>query len=41
MPSPQYGDYQHDICFDGRESRPPKYPVEFASLDTETQTKQR
>ena len=37
----QYGDYQFDIYFDGLEGQLPKYPVDFASLDTQTQTKQK
>jgi FMN-dependent dehydrogenase len=30
MPTPQYGDYQFDIYFDGLEGQLPKYPVDFA-----------
>src|SRR4029077_3120346 len=33
MFTPQYGDYQHEIYFDGLEGRLPKYPVDFASLE--------
>jgi len=33
MSAPQYGDYQHEIYFDGLEGRLPKYPVDFASLE--------
>jgi hypothetical protein len=30
MSTPQYGDYQFDIYFDGLEGQLPKYPVDFA-----------
>src|ERR1700752_5130508 len=33
MSTPQYGDYQFDIYFDGLEGRLPRYPVDFASLE--------
>jgi lactate 2-monooxygenase len=33
MSTPQYGDYQNEIFFDGLEGRLPKYPVDFASLE--------
>jgi hypothetical protein len=36
MSTPQYGDYQFDIYFDGLEGRLPKYPVDFASLERRT-----
>jgi lactate 2-monooxygenase len=33
MSTPQCGDYQFDIYFDGLEGQLPKYPVDFASLE--------
>src|SRR6201998_1631573 len=33
MSTPQYGDYQFDIYFDGLEGQLPRYPVDFASLE--------
>ena len=33
MSAPQYGDYQHEIYFDGLAGLLPKYPVDFASLE--------
>jgi FMN-dependent dehydrogenase len=32
-PTPQYGDYQWDICLSGLQGKLPKYPVDYPSLE--------